>query len=281
MSAAVISRDGRFSAMTFAKSVTTEETDCISAGALSTIEPISPVKICKPVSNSVGSAPSSESARVVMMSAAIGMSRGRLALMASMMAVRIWPPVSTSAGIISVMAVEILLMPSVISAVPLSLSPPKIAVRPSMMAVMPGMKSAIRLFFMPSVDCCRFCRESWNAAEALTSSSLITMPRSWACRFMASISSALVFSSGPSSAAPLPNSSVASRLRSVSSSTPCSAVTVLLNRSSRDMLATSFWEMPSLPKASEPSSAALDSLIIGVRSASMLLPECWSMKSHS
>ena len=281
ISAAVVSSSGRWSAMTWAKSVSKETACCIMVGPLVTMLSTRPVSICNPVSSRDGMASISDDASVVMMSVASGMSSGRFSVTASRMEVRIGRAVSISVGSTSVMVVEMPATPSLIFATPPSPSPLKIRVRPSMTDVKPGRNSASMLFFSPVKDCVMFCRLSWKAAEALTSSSLITMPRSWTCFFMASMSSALVFNSGPSSAAPLPNSSVASLLRSVSSATPWRAVTVALNRSSRLMEAASSWEIPSLPKASEPSSAALESLISGVFSASMLLPECWRMKSHS
>ena len=126
-----------------------------------------------------------------------------------------------------------------------------------------------------------FCRESWKAAAALTSSSLITIPRSWACCFMASISSADILSRAPISVAPLPKSSCAILARSVSSLTPVSAVIVLFQSSSRLMLCASSAEMPRASKASDPFAAAVESFVMEVLRESMLVPECCAMKSHS
>ena len=98
---------------------------------------------------------------------------------------------------------------------------------------------------------------------------------------MASISSAEVFSKAPISVAPLPKSSWAILARSVSSETPVRPLTVLSQSSSRLIFCASSAEKPSFSKASDPFVAACDSLVMFVFMASMLVPLCWQMKSHS
>ena len=98
---------------------------------------------------------------------------------------------------------------------------------------------------------------------------------------MASRSSADVFSSGPSSPALFPNSSVAILERSVSSSMPDRAVIVWFQSSSLLMFWASSTEMPRASKASLPFVAAVDSFVRLPLIASMLVPLCCAMKSHS
>ena len=96
-------------------------------------------------------------------------------------------------------------IPSLIFAMP-DESPVNRAVKPSIDVVRDGKNSAIRLFFAPDSAVFISCKLSWNAAPFLTASSDITPPKSWtACR-IASVSSALVLRSAPSSMLCLPRS---------------------------------------------------------------------------
>ena len=249
----------------------------IISGPLSTMPFINSVRISTPVSSSDGRTFTIFAASSVMIDAAAGSRRGRLSVIAPSMEETICEPVSTMVGRTSFSFSEICPIPSLIFPTPPSVSPEKMEVNPSITVVIPGRNSAIILFFRPLKD----WRLSVKAAAAFTSSSSITIPRSCACCFMASISSADMFSKAPISVAPFPKSSCAIRARSVSSSTPARAVMVLFQSSSRLMFCASSAEIPSSSKAADPLSAAVESFVIDVFRLSMLVPLCCAMKSHS
>ena len=280
-SAAVTSSSGIFSDMLDMKSERTTVAFFIISGPLSTIPFTSSVSISTPDSNRVGSTVTIFEASSVTMDAAAGSRSGRLSVIAPRREEIICDPVETISGSTSFSFSDMLPIPSFIMPTPPSESPEKMAVKPSMTVVIPGRNWAIILFFRPSKLCVMFWSESWKAAEAFTSSSLMTIPRSWACCRMASMSSAEVFKRAPISVAPFPKSSWARRARSVSSWTPVKAVIVLFQSSSRLIFCASSAEMPRAWKASEPFSAAVDSFTMLFFSESMLVPLCCAIKSHS
>ena len=98
---------------------------------------------------------------------------------------------------------------------------------------------------------------------------------------MAWVSFADVFSSGPSSMADRPKSSWASWAFLLASFTFCSAVMVFENSCSLDIFAASFWLMPSVLKASEPSAALLTSVFMPMLMESIDVPLCCITASHS
>ena len=119
-------------------------------------------------------------------------------------------------------------MPAAMSSTPL-MSPANSLPSPSVSCVAAGKNSAIMRFFNPVMVMVIVVTESWNAAEALTAASGITMPYFSAISICSSMAAVPPLNRGPSSVAPRPSSFEARAIRSVSFSIADSLLTVSVN----------------------------------------------------
>ena len=101
---------------------------------------------------------------------------GKFWIIASPRPLAIFPPTSNSLGNALTTLSAMPFTPSASLFAPSVTSPLKISARPSVTLVAAGNNSPISLFFKPVAVICIVVTESSNTADALTASSLITMP---------------------------------------------------------------------------------------------------------